>query len=82
MRLISWNVNGLRAAVKKGFEESILSLDADTRVRPGALGELIGDREAARGYGRAARDLVLSQYGPDQLARRLEAALDGILSRA
>ena len=47
-----------------------------------ALGELIGDREAARGYGRAARDLVLSQYGPDQLARRLEAALDGILSRA
>ncbi len=29
MRLISWNVNGLRAAVKKGFEESILSLDAD-----------------------------------------------------
>ena len=29
MRLISWNVNGLRAAVKKGFAESILSLDAD-----------------------------------------------------
>lgn len=29
MRLISWNVNGLRAVVKKGFEESILGLDAD-----------------------------------------------------
>ena len=29
MRLISWNVNGLRAAVKKGFEESFASLDAD-----------------------------------------------------
>lgn len=29
MRLVSWNVNGLRAVVKKGFEESILGLDAD-----------------------------------------------------
>lgn len=29
MRLISWNVNGLRAAVKKGFEEIFWSLDAD-----------------------------------------------------
>ena len=29
MRLISWNVNGLRAAVKKGFEESFGALDAD-----------------------------------------------------
>lgn len=29
MRLISWNVNGLRACVKKGFAESMLALDAD-----------------------------------------------------
>ena len=29
MRLISWNVNGLRAAVKKGFMESFEALDAD-----------------------------------------------------
>lgn len=29
MRLISWNVNGLRAILKKGFYESILPLDAD-----------------------------------------------------
>ena len=29
MKLISWNVNGLRAAVKKGFEESVLDLNAD-----------------------------------------------------
>ncbi len=29
MKLISWNVNGLRAAVKKGFEESFKELDAD-----------------------------------------------------
>ena len=29
MRLISWNVNGLRAAVKKGFMDSFNALDAD-----------------------------------------------------
>ena len=29
MRFISWNVNGLRAAQKKGFEEAFRSLDAD-----------------------------------------------------
>ena len=29
MRLVSWNVNGLRAAVKKGFEDSVASLNAD-----------------------------------------------------
>ena len=29
MRLVSWNVNGLRAVVKKGFEDSVLDLDAD-----------------------------------------------------
>ncbi|MCQ2437487.1 MAG: exodeoxyribonuclease III [Clostridia bacterium] len=29
MKLVSWSVNGLRARVKKGFEESMLSLDAD-----------------------------------------------------
>lgn len=29
MKLISWNVNGLRACAEKGFRESVLSLDAD-----------------------------------------------------
>ena len=29
MKLISWNVNGLRACIKKGFFESMSSLDAD-----------------------------------------------------
>ncbi len=29
MKLISWNVNGLRACVKKGFAESMQALDAD-----------------------------------------------------
>lgn len=29
MKLISWNVNGLRAAVKSGFQEKVQTLDAD-----------------------------------------------------
>ena len=29
MKLISWNVNGLRAAMKKGFAETFAALDAD-----------------------------------------------------
>ena len=29
MRFISWNVNGLRAVCKKGFEDIFWSLDAD-----------------------------------------------------
>ena len=29
MKLVSWNVNGLRACLKKGFSESVLALDAD-----------------------------------------------------
>ena len=29
MRLVSWNVNGLRAVVKKGFEDIFADLDAD-----------------------------------------------------
>lgn len=43
MKFISWNVNGLRAVVKKGFEDTFLSLDADffclqeTKMQAGQL---------------------------------------------
>ena len=43
MRFISWNVNGLRACVGKGFEESFKALDADffclqeTKMQEGQL---------------------------------------------
>lgn len=43
MKLISWNVNGLRACYDKGFMESFRSLDADvfclqeTKMQPGQL---------------------------------------------
>ena len=42
-KLISWNVNGLRAALEKGFMESFQALDADvfclqeTKVQPGQV---------------------------------------------
>ena len=29
MRFVSWNVNGLRAVLKKGFEDIVCELDAD-----------------------------------------------------
>lgn len=41
MKFISWNVNGLRAVLKKGFAESFAALDADifclqeTKCQPG-----------------------------------------------
>jgi exodeoxyribonuclease-3 len=44
MRLISWNVNGLRAVMKKGFEETFWGLDADmfclqeTKLQEGQVG--------------------------------------------
>lgn len=43
MKLVSWNVNGLRACVGKGFEDSFTSLDADvfclqeTKMQEGQL---------------------------------------------
>ena len=43
MRFISWNVNGLRAVLKKGFEDIFNGLDADffclqeTKVQPGQV---------------------------------------------
>ena len=43
MKFISWNVNGLRACLKKGFEESFTALDADifclqeTKLQAGQL---------------------------------------------
>lgn len=43
MRFISWNVNGLRACVQKGFTDFFLSIDADffclqeTKLQPGQI---------------------------------------------
>ena len=52
MRLISWNVNGLRACLQKGWLESVTRLDADliclqeTKAQPAQLAlELPGYRQ-------------------------------------
>lgn len=43
MKFISWNVNGLRACVTKGFKESFAEIDADffclqeTKMQAGQL---------------------------------------------
>ena len=42
-KFVTWNVNGIRACVKKGFEESFAALDADifalqeTKMQEGQL---------------------------------------------
>ena len=53
MKCISWNVNGLRACLKKGFMESFVKLDADvfalqeTKMQPEqAILDLPGDRKS------------------------------------
>ncbi len=52
MKFVSWNVNGLRACMKKGFLESVTALDADciclqeTKMQPGQADvDLPGYRE-------------------------------------
>ena len=51
MRFVSWNVNGLRACLTKGFMESFREMDADimclqeTKMQPEqAILELLGYR--------------------------------------
>ena len=56
MRFISWNVNGLRACVKKGFEESFFALDADffclqeTKLQAGQIDLLLPGYEGYWNY--------------------------------
>lgn len=56
MKLVSWNVNGLRACVGKGFEESFKALDADvfclqeTKMQEGQLDLQFPDYESYWNY--------------------------------
>lgn len=77
MKLISWNVNGLRACVGKGFEESFKALDADvfclqeTKMQPDqAILELPGYRQfwnsaEKKGYSGTA---VFTRIEPQQVS--------------
>ena len=48
MRLVSWNVNGLRAVVQKGFWEWLAGSDADvvglqeSKIQPGHEADFTG----------------------------------------
>ena len=56
MKLISWNVNGLRACVGKGFYESLAALDADvvclqeTKLQAGQIDLALEDYETYWNY--------------------------------
>lgn len=79
--VVATEIDGPDEILEDGVNGRLVPDDDPDRLAE-ALGELIGDRESARRYGEAARQLVLNDYGPGELARRLEAALDGMLSRA
>ena len=76
--VVSTEIDGPVEILKDGVNGRLVPDDDPDRLAE-ALGELISDRDAAKRYGAAARQLVLDDYGPGELKRRLEAALDGML---
>lgn len=79
--VVATEIDGPVEILKEGVNGRLVPDDDPDRLGE-ALGELISDRDTAKRLGAAARELVLSEYGPDALTRRLEAAMDGMLSRA
>lgn len=77
---VATEIDGPVEMLKEGINGRLVPDDDPDRLGE-ALGELISDRATARRLGAAARELVLKDYSPDALARRLEAALDGMLAR-
>ena len=77
--VVATEIDGPIEILKDGVNGRLVPDDDPDRLAE-ALAELIGDGETAKRYGAAARRLVLEDYGPGELARRLEAALDGMLS--
>ena len=77
--VVATEIDGPVEILKDGINGRLVPDDDPDRLGE-ALGEMISDRAAARRLGAAARALVLKDYSPDALARRLEAALDGMLT--
>ena len=80
MKFISWNVNGLRACLKKGFEDVFNALDADffciqeTKMQPAARQERFGTKfnTAVNGFYKSLDDTFKSftltaENGLDQI---------------
>lgn len=79
--VVASEIDGPIEILKDGVNGRLVPDDDPDRLGE-ALGELISDPDTAKRLGAAAREQVLTDYSPGELARRLEAALDGMLSRA
>jgi exodeoxyribonuclease-3 len=75
MRIISWNVNGIRAAVKKGFCEQIVKFEADivgvqeTKAMPEQVIEACGE---LKGFHRYANSAVRPGYSGVAVFSKIE----------
>lgn len=78
--VVATEIDGPNEILKDGVHGRLVPDDDVDRLAE-ALGEVVADPETAVRLGEAARALVLDEYGPDQLARRLETALDGMIAR-
>lgn len=76
--VVASEIDGPVEILKDGVNGRLVPGDDPDRLAE-ALGELVSDHDGARRLGAAARELVLTEYGPDQLARRLDAVLDRML---
>ncbi len=78
MKLVSWNVNGIRSCLKKGFEDYFLTENADvfclqeTRAQqgdvnfdPGSLYKVFWSDGVRKGYSGTA---IYSRYEPEEVA--------------
>lgn len=79
--VVASEIDGPLEIVTDGTDGRLVPDDDPDRFAE-ALAELMSDRGAAQRLGAAARRLVLTEYSPAELARRLDAALDGMTSRA
>lgn len=69
MKLVSWNVNGIRAAVKKGFDEVVADFNADvfcvqeTKAQDDQVAEALKDIQGYRLYSNSAEKKGYSGTG-------------------
>lgn len=75
MKLVSWNVNGIRAVMKKGFEESLATMDADvvclqeTKAQPDQVLEALAD---IKGYNIYTNSAVKKGYSSTAILTKKE----------
>jgi glycosyltransferase involved in cell wall biosynthesis len=79
--VVASEIDGPIEIIEEGQTGRLVPDDDPDRLAE-ALAELASDPAAAKPLGEAARAMVLSEYGPAQLARRLEAVVDLMLARA